>query len=179
MKKVYFAGKVAQGNWRDKLLGDRCMTRGQFQFMSGHAYNGPFGLSCDHGCAHKPGTHAAARPTVDGYSCEDFTGGDGRIAKYLPRKAAVDRCLYQIKTSDLVIAYIEAEAHGTLAEIGYASAMGKQILLWVDHELAKDEETGVDEFWFIKRMRGVAFMGYGEPERDLLYRLLKVETQAG
>ena len=55
--------------------------------------------------------------------------------------------------------------------------MGKQILLWVDHALAKDEETGVDEFWFIKRMRGVAFMGYGEPERDLLYRLLKVETQ--
>ena len=57
--------------------------------------------------------------------------------------------------------------------------MGKQILLWVDHGLAKDEETHVDEFWFIKRMRGVAFMGYGEPERDLLYRLLKVETQAG
>ena len=175
MKLVYFAGKVAQGNWRDKLLGDRCMTRGQFQFLPGNAYNGPFGLSCDHGCAHKPGTHAATKPTADGYSCEGFTDENGLDAGYLPRKVAVDRCLRQIKASDVVVAYVEAEAHATLAELGYASAAGKRILLWVDHELAKDAKTHVDEFWFVKRLPGVVFMGYGEPELDLhlLHQFLK------
>lgn len=173
MKLVYFAGKVARGNWRDKLLGDRCMTRDRFRFRDGCVYGGPFGLSCDHGCAHRPGTHAITNPTLEAHEtyCH-FTDGHGLDAEYLPRGAAVDRCLYQIKSADIVVVYLEAAAHGTLAEIGYASAVGKPILLWIDHELAKDEKTNVDEFWFVKRLPGVVFMGYGEPERDLLYRSL-------
>lgn len=167
MKKVYFAGKVACGNWRDKLAGSRSMSMGEHQFVPGFLYAGPFGIGCDHGCAHQPGTHAATEPSLENHKsgCGSYFLED----TYIPREILVSRCLRQIKDSDFVVAYLEAEAHGTIAEIGYASAAGKRVLLWVDHALAKDKKTHVDEFWFIKRMPGVVFMGYGEPEKDLLF----------
>ena len=172
MNKVYFAGKVARGNWRERLLGDGCMSRRDFPFTSGCVYGGPFALSCDHGCSHEPGTHACAAPQVGEGYCT-FTDEHGKITDYVPRQTAVNRCLQQIKMCDRVVAYLEADAHGTLAEIGYASALRKPIFLWLHHSLAKDEETGVDEFWFVKRLTGVTFMGYGEPEREFLNKLLK------
>ena len=169
MKKVYFAGKVAKGNWRDRLLGCRCMSMGEHQFAPGLLYVGPFGLGCDHGCAHRPGTHAATEPAIGNYkNCCDFTPGGCFDETYISREELVSRCIRQINASDLVVAYLEAEAHGTIAEIGYASAVGKTVMLWIDHALAKDKKTHVDEFWFIKRLPSVAFMGYGEPEKDLM-----------
>jgi very-short-patch-repair endonuclease len=79
-------------------------------------YTGPYFASDDHGCFHGPTSHGCAE-CMDGYDT-------------LPRKLVVKCCLSAIARSDLIFAWIEdPTAHGTLAELGYAHALGKKILI--------------------------------------------------
>lgn len=163
MSSIYFAGKVRKNGWRDKLLGPGSMSRGTFALptdFDAARYAGPFALGCDHGCYHQDGSHGITAPGP--CQCLDD--------EVLNRHTAVRRCLLQVQNAHLVVAYIEdPTAHGTLAEIGYASACEVPVALWIDPKLQND----IDELWFVKRLPWVHFMGYSFPDLEMALRLKK------
>ncbi len=181
---IYFAGKVRKkGGYRFTLIGyDDVMSGGHREYkIDGQKviYGGPFALSCDHGCWHRPGTH--------GWNSEASCPGDFRddpevfaefrsdrdlpsdhSREYVTREICVQRCLDQIRDCDAVHAYIDSlDCFGTLAEIGFACAMRKVVSLTVAESLRLDAEDvpqdenfmrtfdPPDELWFIKNLPGV------------------------
>jgi hypothetical protein len=103
--------------------------------------------------------------TLVGNGCPDGTNG-------VSKRQAVERCMYQIHLAEAVYAFIDSpDCHGTLAEIGFAYALGIPIHLVfsdglknsrtvIDHD-NHGVEVGHDDFWFIKQM--ATTVNYGEP----------------
>jgi hypothetical protein len=59
------------------------------------------------------------------------------------------RCRQAILNADLVFAYVNRpDAFGTLVEIGYAAALGKYLLIYVDEEARWDW----GDYWFAEKM---------------------------
>jgi len=58
--RIYFAGKVEKGGYREKLFSHGVMSKGRHDAtLLGHTidYVGPFAVSCDHGCFHGATSH--------------------------------------------------------------------------------------------------------------------------
>jgi len=119
-------------------------------------YIGPFFMSCDHGCYHGSGTHGIAnsedcRGVLYNKFGEQFPSHHdvmvARISEDCVEHEVVRRCLGAINRTDLIFAWIErGDCYGTLAELGYAHAKGKHILVGFASEKAKAA------MWFLNRM---------------------------
>jgi hypothetical protein len=198
--RVYFAGKVRKGNedWRSLIFNnDRIMSHdicdGEMNVYRGDKWNagtvfygGPSALSCDHGCWHRTDHGIVNEWNND----QDFTfdGGSVHVGREWPswfvepascptgdnglsQKQAVERCMYQIHLAEAVYAFIDSpDCHGTLAEIGFAYALGIPIHL-VFHDGLKNSRTVIDhdnhgvemehdDFWFIKQMATTVDYGF-------------------
>lgn len=196
-KKIYFAGKVQKDGWRQKLFGDRVMSDGDQSYRIAEGvieYGGPFALSCDHGCFHF-GMHAlldSACGSIGSLGPLDQTfvlgashartltiqkGRDSQIS--LDRRQAVDFCLQCISRCQEVVAYIDSlDCYGTLIELGYATALGLTIHLYISEELFQGihslEKSAInldsplpkktkDELWFLKNLPTVQHVRVGAP----------------
>lgn len=154
---VYLAGKIRQNGWREMISGYRC---GDSIAYSPEVYDGlvinenltvtgPFFIACDHGCYHGKSTHGVGvnKFIHDGgrfwrYGC----CGDGEVP--FTEDEVVMICKAQIDKAEIVFAYIDCQdCFGTLAEIGYAHAKGKTIIIkFKDYDLEED-------MWFISKMQ--------------------------
>jgi hypothetical protein len=167
---IYFAGKIGRHDWREKILGDRagssnndaynnmdCLFDPKVDLREDHGkfwYGGPFFISCDHGCAHGRGLHAASGSCGSGYA--DLLGTRSKIW------AANCRL---IERADRVFAYIdETDCFGTLIELGYAAAIKKP--LWVAFGRNVPIEK-FDDMWMARECAGGNFFPWyghvGEP----------------
>lgn len=158
MKRVYFAGKVEKNGWRDQLLLDRCMSRGEFIYDNHFLYAGPFAIGCDHGCFHGEASHGLLEANCCGSIGDELFDFDAMS----PREA-VRRCFAQVEGSDLVVAYLDRDdCQGTIVELGYAIALRKPILLFHENPINVDlnsvsypHSEVKDELWFVKHGPGV------------------------
>jgi len=125
MKKIYMAGKISKNDWRH----DYAHVRGCDPFTTWSTpfkntdlltYVGPFFTSCDHGCAHG-NLHAVL---ID-WDCGRNDDDDDTEHRQRVHAASIERIDY----SDIVIAVIDDDAHGTIFEVGYAIASGKGVIL--------------------------------------------------
>ena len=154
---VYLAGKIGQTDWRHGLVptlrghvwADGPIDAGDF------LYCGPFFVSCDHGCNHRPGSHGAAA------GCggqPKFTHSE--VVKH--NNQALDDC-------DLVFAYITSpDCYGTLHELGWAVRAGKRVLVVFAPGMP------VDDFWYVSEQADAVFT---EQPAEALPRLLKLELR--
>lgn len=151
---VYCAGKISKNDWRHQLF-PRIREVNQTFYLDGldaphcipslgpFVYCGPFFLSCDHGCAHGPNTH--------GLGADEAGFRHGVVCGKEPpsRDEVVQRCLRWLRNSSVVFAWIDdATAYGTVAEIGYAVALGKPVCLYEPNEGFRGEE----HLWFARQM---------------------------
>lgn len=131
MMKIYLVGKVSKNGWRDKIVGHRCgCNAGELDdptkwpllskvVFGEHDYVGPFMISCDHGCYHGDGQHGLTNPEASCCFKGEFS-----------RKAIVQCCLNAVKVADLVFCWLDAEEdYGSMIEIGYALALGKDVVV--------------------------------------------------
>lgn len=145
VKGVYLAGKVRKNDWRGGITKkqkrdtdlDRDASRFDFEINNRtYSYEGPWFVSCDHGCYHGEHSHGAGANKPEEI-CMGRVVGEHHIYA---------TCLHSIDMSDIVFAWIDAtDCHGTLAEIGYAYSRGKKILIGFSEEINRKE------FWFIEQ----------------------------
>lgn len=147
---VYLAGKIRHDGWRNRAFNqyrDHNLADMEFKslIINGNlTITGPFFISCDHGCYHGDGTHGVgAVRTLDG---EEYLGGC--LGAYFDRDDVLKICKAQIDIAEIVFAYIDCQdCFGTLAEIGYAHAKGKTIIIkFKNGDLERD-------MWFISKMQ--------------------------
>jgi hypothetical protein len=145
---VYLAGKVRMNGWRN-AFGYRnnvdfySMEKVEdfanylFEYNDSLSITGPTIIGCDHGCYHGPEAHGCG---IDQCGC----GGHN-----LTREDVFNICKRQIDRAEIVFAYIDSyDCFGTIAEIGYAYAQGKSILVkFATEELRRD-------MWFVDQMKG-------------------------
>lgn len=144
--KIYLAGKIRHRCWRHKVVsglrsedwmtgehpGERWPVL-ENAVVGGFDYAGPYFSSCDHGCAHRQpdgGRHGlSAEPCV----------------RPAPRAVVRDLCLAAIEQTEIAFAWIDtADCYGTIAELGYACAMGKLVVV------AFAEGFAASDMWFIQ-----------------------------
>jgi len=122
--KIYLAGKIGVNDWRHDIVDGlhdaefgsqilRCAIRER------HDYTGPFFLNEGHGMTHGDGLHGAGVLTT---KWEHDT-------ERMPHNRVFCNAIDGIRTSDVVIAVVEDDAHGTLCEIGYACGIGKKVFV--------------------------------------------------
>jgi hypothetical protein len=149
---VYLAGKIGFHDWRERFyyvafwehfpvneLSER------FVHVSDElTVTGPFFISCDHGCYHGKNKHGVG--AVDSLHSEHEWGGC--MGNYYTRQDVLNICKRQIDRAEIVFAYIdEGDCYGTLAEIGYAHAKGKDIVIVFSNEKLRRE------MWFADKMQ--------------------------
>jgi len=130
MKKIYMAGKISMNDWRHDyahIRGSHPLEQWSAPFKDTEllVYVGPFFASCDHGCAHGNALHAIGS-TETGFldGCQTPDTDDQQY-----RRRVHDASIQRIDWADIVIAVIDDDAHGTIFEVGYAIAKGKQVFL--------------------------------------------------
>lgn len=147
---VYLAGKISKNDWRNNF----CLYRGipsdpadiaegfVLKVNDNLTITGPFFISCDHGCYHGDGKHGVGTDDYGGHM-----GGGGCMGYYYDRHQVFDICKEQIDKAEIVFAYINCrDCYGTIAEIGYAYANKKDILI-----LFSDDSIRED-MWFVNEM---------------------------
>lgn len=150
-RKVYLAGKIGtyKEDWREDLLHGRfgyCHDLAEYQkaisefrpmpMLNGHSFYGPYRI--DEMCGHGQG-HVSPQYDEDDVADAMFIETSER--------AVFNGCLSLIRRTDTLFAWINTkDCFGTLAEIGYAHAMGNEI--W----LGFASSDYLYEFWFITRM---------------------------
>ena len=141
---VYFAGKISKNGWRTdwgELIFEYAenienLASFEYKINDEMTYTGPIFLSCDHGCYHGPGSHGVA------------AGDYGCGAKGIQREDVLYICKSQIERAEILFAYIDsADCFGTIAEIGFAHAIGKDIFIVFSNEELKEE------MWFVDQMQ--------------------------
>jgi very-short-patch-repair endonuclease len=145
---IYLAGKIAYDDWRHRVVsGLREANSKLYDFddryywpilensiLGEHNYTGPFFISCDHGCFHKPHSHGYG----PGCSGEKSHADNPQVNNLC--KEAIDK-------SDLIFAWIDApDAYGSIFELGYAVAKGIPIFLAISEELKNRRDL-----WFIEQ----------------------------
>lgn len=139
---VYLAGKIRKNGWR----GLRGIPYDPKEIANGYEYKknefititGPFFIACDHGCYHGEGMH--------GVGADEFVGCMSDL--YFTRSDVFRICTEQIDRAEILFAYIDCrDCYGTLAEIGYAYAKGKDVVIVFKNEDLKEE------MWFIDKMQ--------------------------
>jgi len=176
-QRIYLAGKFTGGtgkntpyDWREGLIPfkkfgysdvSELPTRAWEASYCGFWYAGPFPIDLVSG-------HASNIGHIEDSPCEDDDGYDlyslrdtasvknGKAVKsahlrFEPERLGVmQKCLAQIDSSDVVFAWIEGcDCYGTLAEIGYAKAKGKQVIVGVYDKFAGGE------LWFAQAMADI------------------------
>jgi nucleoside 2-deoxyribosyltransferase len=125
-------------------------------------YGGPFFVSCDHRCAHGPGSHGSGANDVGDYC----TGFDETIT----RKVFKINCA-RLSRADLVFAYInELDCYGTLVELGMVYAQRKRVVLAFGERIwcrTKD----VRELWMARRCADEVHVGLEQGWREFVQRL--------
>lgn len=116
---IYLGGKIGKNDWRHDLipgLRERTWSGGPI-ITPTYQYGGPFFVSCSHGCLHGPNQHGAI-------------GREDCCESILTRQQVIENNRTAIAKADLILAYITAtDCHGTLFELGYASALAKRIIV--------------------------------------------------
>jgi hypothetical protein len=155
----YFVGKIMHTGWRHKIFNLRNIEYPWKAYLTGasprtkHAiapglhYGGPFTVGCDHGCYHGPNTHGTGvnRDTCEGGMWDDWEGNTLPLNQNSFAARIVCNCLLSIRSVDIVFAWIDdLTAYGSLAELGYARAFGKQTWLAWPREFP--------DLWFIKEL---------------------------
>ena len=145
--RVYAVGKISQNGWRNQLFsivdwvddvdhpeGTPWPAETRIKDLPGAVYVGPHFLSDDHGCYHGSNTHGVS---AGGAACGDAYRG-------LNRPEVARRCLEAVDRSTHVFAWIDdPTAYGSLVELGYARALGKQT-----HIYMSDERPDLADLWF-------------------------------
>jgi len=150
MKNLYIAGKINKHDFRrqnpilnnilDKFcdgaelakLGD-ILSRGHCSLSNSVNYMGPFPSQMSH--ASSTYTHGLHGSRMYGDSDRNGT-----------RERVQDICQEGIKRCDVFFAFFEKDsgsAYGTVAEIGYAKALGKKIIIAGEYN---------DDLWFAYKM---------------------------
>lgn len=152
--KFYLAGKISYHGWRtricpsirDAVPGDEIKT-----IKPEHACVGPYFISCDHGCCHGDTTHGAGYGCGGGSDLDWWVRNKTRAHNYLGRRGLVSSmCLEAIRESDIVFAWIDSDtAYGTIAEIGYAHALGKEIWIGYSEEFMNSFFANVDTYTYV------------------------------
>jgi hypothetical protein len=144
--RIYAAGKITKNGWRHKLFPvesgydysnstayawpDEIAIPG----LPGAVYVGPHFLSDDHGCFHGENLHGVAAGSA---AC-------GGVYPGLSRPDVAKRCLAALEEATHVFVWIDdPSAYGTLVEIGYARALGKQV-----HVYVSDKCDQLADLWF-------------------------------
>ena len=149
---IYLAGKIYKNCWRSTI---------QTTYEQHIQYIGPRFVACDHGCFHGPSTHGAIDGCIDYVHLTKAIEGDWDIQS-IPRhdaeesqkrKQIIAACQDQIDRASVVFAWIERpDAYGTLLELGYAYAKGKQIALCFPITTVADGQgvipEWVSDWWF-------------------------------
>lgn len=177
--RIYLAGKISTNCWRHRIVSglrnlitaEQAATTwpiAQRVIFAEHDYTGPYFISCDHGCAHGNETHGLS--LLDDYAhdelahdcpCRGCQGVQdcGESVAYpapIPRRdRVVQLCLAAIRRSDVVFGWIDDLAvYGSLFELGYAKAIGKNVVLGFPVDL-ENGPAGRDaaislwrDFWF-------------------------------
>jgi hypothetical protein len=126
---VYCAGKISKNDWRhdliDGLRGAACDDVEVFDIdnkidCGSFTYIGPHFISCDHGCSHCANRDGIA----DSCNNADYMG-----PLALQHKKIFDINLRRLRMADLVFAFLETDAFGTLIELGAARGWGIPIAL--------------------------------------------------
>ena len=151
---VYLAGKISFHDWRERFTGYGMAfwehlapneLAERFEYVNDKlTVTGPFFISCDHGCYHGDGKHGVG--AVESLHSDDEWGGC--MGNYYSRHNVLDICKRQIDRAEIVFAYINCDdCYGTLAEIGYAHAKGKDIVIAFGNEKLRRE------MWFADKMQ--------------------------
>lgn len=144
MKRVYFAGKVKIGGFRQQLMGDCIMSKGNGTIVTINGGDLIYG-GCDaldnkeeQDCNEYGRNESHLLTTPDEDQNWIFNSNDDSLnmksrrhfESALSPQDVVTRCFRQIDDCDAVYAYIDApDCYGTLVELGYANAKGKPIYL--------------------------------------------------
>lgn len=147
---AYLAGKIRKNGWRNGFC--NYQTSDPADIADGYEIDvndsltitGPFFISCDHGCYHGDNKHGVG--AVNSFATHDEWGGC--MGNFFTRDDVLEICKRQIDRAEIVFAYIDApDCYGTLAEIGYAHAKGKDIVIvFSDEKLRR-------EMWFADKMQ--------------------------
>ena len=145
---VYLAGKIRQNDWRNRFCNYRGVPSDPADIANGYekkvneylTITGPFFISCDHGCYHGEGQHGVGALYLP------FDGNC--MGEFYTRDDVLEICKAQIERAEIVFAYIDCQdCYGTLSEIGYAHAIGKDIIIiFADYSLE-------EKMWFIDKMQ--------------------------
>lgn len=147
---VYLAGKIRANGWRELICGYRCgldldidNPYEELEVNINLTITGPFFISCDHGCYHGDESHGVgAERIINGERC------DGCLGNFFTKNEVFNICKSQIDKSEIVFAYIDClDCFGTLAEIGYAHAKEKTIIIQFSSDMLKET------MWFIDKMQ--------------------------
>jgi len=153
---VYLAGKIDKHDWRGAFINYRSASLWEpdvkpvdwflakrVAINESATMTGPYFISCDHGCYHGEGTH--------GVQCEwNCLGADHNHMLFRDQVEYISR--KQIDAADVVLAYInDPTCYGTLAEIGYARARNKYIIV----VYASDELR--ESMWFVGEMANLVY----------------------
>lgn len=154
--KVYLAGKISKYGWRTFICKnyrniDIREVGSDYEYKENDelTITGPFFIPCDHGCYHGKGSHGVGVDMHEGH----YIGGC--MGAPFTRHDVVNICKQQIDNAEIVYAYIDSDdCYGTLAELGYASAKNKLIVI--------DFQDGVLEeaMWFVKYLEKNNHSGY-------------------
>jgi very-short-patch-repair endonuclease len=158
--RIYFAGRIRKNDqWRpgcedgrSVLSDDDSFLEDGFPLLDFESFvnTGPHFISCDHGCAHGTSMHG-----VGAYS-DQYSRSNGCVECW-GIDSTHDRvrsiCLKAIDNSDVVFAWLEPDAYGTVAEIGYAYAKGKRIFV------AGPGAHSTSDLWFVAGMSSVVLFG--------------------
>lgn len=176
-RRIYLAGKISKNDWRHSLVSGLRHARAEsdpheewpeltaigstYLTSTPWTYTGPYFIYDDHGCGHGPRWHGngdAERGEICGYPQPS-------------RSWIVRQALAAIDRSDVVFAWLglgelegQSSAYGTLAELGYASGKGKEIIVAAPC-ITPTCDCALDELWFVARLPGVRVIHGHDPVR--------------
>lgn len=146
--KIYLAGKIYNGDWRNDIIETRGLEPGEEPVtVHGDVYVGPYFISCDHGCYHGDSTHGLMSDRDCGdvstmlqeietrLDFQDIYAGHGGFGDNV-KDEVPKLCLSWIDDCDVLFAWIETrDCYGTFAEIGYAHGKGKETWIGYSNKL--------------------------------------------
>lgn len=150
-KAWYFAGKFTGAknipesyviDWREEIFNINGNTSNiqeneGYYLINGDFYIGPFYR--DHSCTHgSDGGHVLETAWYVNYH-DNSSFNESGVKNLKHYTETLNKSLKQIENCDIFFAYLFSnDCYGTLAEIGYAKALGKTIYICVTDEVKKD-----------------------------------------
>lgn len=159
--RIYLAGKVSDSKWTIPEWVQRQAEMVYIGHPAKHPNTFAF-LASDHG-----ESHSRDAELFDGYN---FFGGNPVAIK----SAVLDK----IASCEYLCAYIDtADCYGTIAEIAYAYALGKQVYVFLEFDDSTKEAMG-DAYRLVVNFPGIESIRVHAPETAamVLYTLIQCES---